>query len=434
MTTPTLPLSPPTRDTSRAFHIEGLPVLSVPVTSRVIHKSPPTYDVNSGQPWWQALTSDFYKNSEEFDMGLADRVKVRTTSAAGEVFKTCASTLLAATILPSSANDKIVKSWLGTPSPYLDAAMSGDPSILFGEPPRGVEIKTSRAWGPHFRPKNGFRQWLRFRSPYTPFASGPQKSFTHDERNRIAHALHWRHNDYPRPTIIGIHGFNADPFMINQELFALPWFYELGCDVLLFTLPFHGPRRPRTSLYSGQHFFVGGPNQVNEAFAQAICDLRVIIRYLLDDLGVPKVGATGISLGGNTAALLAATEPRLHFSIPNVPVVSLGDLLLEWRPIGNVIRWKLKKAGASIKDLRAAFAAVSPLSYPSLLPKEHLFIIAGAADRMAPPKHARLLHDHWQQCGIHWFPGNHILHFDRGNYLRAMARVMNSIDFLEDDR
>ena len=155
---------------------------------------------------------------------------------------------------------------------------------------------------------------------------------------------------------------------------------------------------------------------------------------MLDDLGVPKVGATGISLGGNTAALLAATEPRLHFSIPNVPVVSMGDLLLEWRPIGNVLQWQLKKVGASIHDLRAAFAAVSPLSYPSLLPKEHLFIIAGAADRMAPPKHARLLHDHWNQCGIHWFPGNHILHFDRGNYLRAMARVMNNIDFLEDDR
>ncbi len=409
-------------------------MLSESVTSRVFHRSPPTYDVHSTAPWWEALDANFYRSSEQFDMGKADRLKVLSTAAAGEVFKTCASTLLAATILPKSARTDMLRAWSDRDSPYLAAAKTGDPSVLFGEPPNGITIKTSKAWGPHFRPKNGFRQWMRFESPYKPYDPALRRRYAIEDRNRVVHALHWRHSDRPRPTIIGIHGFNADPFMINQELFALPWFYELGCDVLLFTLPFHGPRRPKRSLFSGQHFFLGGPGQVNESFAQAICDLRVIVRHLLDDLGVPKVGVTGISLGGNTAALLAATEPRLHFSMPNVPVVSLGDLLLEWRPIGNILQWKLKQAGASIQDLRAAFAAVSPLSYPSLLPKEHLFIIAGAADRMAPPKQARLLHDHWQQCGIHWFPGNHIVHFDRGNYLRAMARVMNSIEFLDDDR
>jgi hypothetical protein len=409
------------------------PTISEPVTSKVTHIGPPTYDVNASGPWWLNLDPDFYRSSEQFEMRFGERLKVMTTAAAGEVFKTLTSTLLAATIGPGSSRGGVLSSWQREDNIFLKAAISGDPSILFGDPPTGVRINTSKARGLHFRPKRGFRQRLRFESPYQPHHDSVRHRFS-DKRNRVAHALHWRHKDKPRPTIIGIHGFNADPFTVNQQLFALPWFYELGCDVMLFTLPFHGARRPHNSLFSGQHFFHGGPTQINESFGQSICDLRVIIRYLLDDLGVPNVGVTGISLGGNTAALLACTEPRLHFSMPNVPVVSLGDLLLEWRPIGDLVQRRLKKMGATIYDLRAAFAAVSPLSYPSLLPKEQLFIIAGAGDRMASPKQARLLHDHWGQCGIHWFPGNHILHFDRGAYLRQMARVMNKIGFLEDDR
>lgn len=367
-------------------------------------------------------------------MPLRDRLRVGATAATDRITNTIFSTLLSASILPRSYSDDVLGAWSEDRSDYLAAAASGDPLRFFRPPPQGVTIRRSKARGLHFRPKKGFREHLSFVSPYDPFHRALRKRFIDNKRNRMARALHWRHADGPRPTIIGIHGFNADPFLLNQEVFALPWFYELGCDVLLFTMPFHGRRAPRGSVFSGRHFFLGGPSQINEAFGQAICDLQVIIRHLLDDLGVPSVGVTGISLGGNTAALLAAVEPRLHFSIPNVPVVTLGDLLLEWHPIGELLQHKLKKSGHDIRDLRAAFAAVSPLSYPALLPKEHLFIIAGAADRMAPPKQARLLHEHWNQCDIHWFPGNHVVHFDRGHYLREMARFMNGIGFLEDTR
>ena len=71
-----------------------------------------------------------------------------------------------------------------------------------------------------------------------------------------------------------------------------------------------------------------------------------------------------------------------------------------------------------------------PLTYKSLIPKERLFIVGGAGDRLAPPKHARLLWEHWDECLIHWFPGNHVMHFDRGLYLREMRNFFKQIDFV----
>jgi pimeloyl-ACP methyl ester carboxylesterase len=56
-------------------------------------------------------------------------------------------------------------------------------------------------------------------------------------------------------------------------------------------------------------------------------------------------------------------------------------------------------------------------------------VIAGAGDRLAPPKHARLLWDHWERCHIHWFPGNHLIHLDQGKYLKEIATFLKATDF-----
>ena len=69
-------------------------------------------------------------------------------------------------------------------------------------------------------------------------------------------------------------------------------------------------------------------------------------------------------------------------------------------------------------------AVHSPLTYQPLIPKERLMVIAGAGDRLAPPKHARLLWGPLGQARIHWFPGNHLLHLDKGKYLKEIARFL----------
>jgi hypothetical protein len=74
-------------------------------------------------------------------------------------------------------------------------------------------------------------------------------------------------------------------------------------------------------------------------------------------------------------------------------------------------------------------APCTPLSYRPLLPKERLFLIGGVGDRLAPPRHARLLWDHWDRPRMHWFPGSHVLHLDRGEYFRATRVFFEDIGF-----
>jgi len=407
------------------------------ITSQIAHSNflPPFYERTDSGPWWELLREDFHRTPEPLSVPWRHRLQVRATAALDRVINTMFSTLLSSTVLTVGYGGRDLLSWQSDDSDlYLDAALSGDATRLFRPPGEVAGVKHSPARGLHFRPKDGVCEVLTFRSPYQCLSETYRPRFEEYTRNQTARVLYWRHNSGPRPTIIGVHGFNADPFALNQIFFALPWFYSLGCDVALFTMPFHGSRAPWTSGYSGRHYFAGGPSQIIESTGQTICDLQALVRYMHDDLGVPQTAITGISLGGLVASLMASVEKRLSCVIPNVPVVSLGDLLLEWHPMAEIIKYRVRKAGYELRDIRKAFAAISPLSYRPVLPRERLMIIAGAADRMAPPKQSRLLCDHWGQCNIHWFPGNHTLHLDRGGYLREQARFLNRIGFLDDDR
>src|SRR5699024_2885989 len=120
------------------------------------------------------------------------------------------------------------------------------------------------------------------------------------------------------------------------------WFYRFGCDVILLTLPFHGSRQMRRSLFSGYGYFVGGPSWVNESIAHSVSDLRVLMNWLATERGVDDVGVTGVSLGAFTSAVAASVDSRLRFAIPNVPVVSLADIVLEWQPLGSLARAVMK--------------------------------------------------------------------------------------------
>jgi pimeloyl-ACP methyl ester carboxylesterase len=315
---------------------------------------------------------------------------------------------------------------------YDPIARAGDAGAFFRKPPSGVRIQAERAdWLPRFEPKDGVVESLTFDSPFEPFLERLREPYLRHRENGVAHARYWRHHGGPRPTIIAVHGFTADFYLVNEWFFALPWFYLMGCDVLLFTLPFHGSRQTRHSLFSGYGYFAGGPSWMNEAVAHSIFDLRILIDWLAAERGVEQVGVTGISLGGFTSALLAVAEPRLSFSVPNVPVVSMADLILEWQPMATIAKAVMKAGKFDVHDARRLVAVSSPLTYPPAIARERLMIVGGVGDRLAPPKHSRLLWDHWGRCRIHWFPGSHILHLDRGDYLKQMARFMVSVGFME---
>lgn len=387
----------------------------------------PPYDTRA--LWWDSLPADFAFSPEPFHLAGSERLQVSFTAATDVVLRTLGACLVGSAALPLGYHPVGLYRSLRDASFYADLAADGVAEDVFATPPRHVPMLRRRAIAPLFSPNDGVCEDVRFESPFVPKNPYERSRYLALAKNRFAHARVWRHHDGPRATLLAIHGFSADLYHFNEWFFALPWLYKQGYDVMLVTMPFHGKRQTRWSPFSGHGFFAGGSNRINEALLQAVFDMRIFMDAMFD-AGVPRVGVTGMSLGGLATSLLACADERLSFAIPNVPVVSIADLVYEWEPIASVVGSSVSALGKDIRTVRQMLAACCPLSFQPKLPKERLFIIGGVGDRLAPPRHSRLLWDHWGRPRLHWFPGSHILHFDRGEYFRATRRFFADIGFV----
>lgn len=380
------------------------------------------------QPWWSNLDPAFHKFPDDFYLDMKSQAMVDTTAVIDLGMRTALATMALSTALPTilwPGRHQADRAQWGF---YKNLADQHDASLSFKRPQQSVNVHRHRAGLLDFHPKDGSVEILSFESSFQAVNPALRERYASHQRNRTAWAEHWRHGDGPRPTICVIHGFFADPYWVNSRFLALPWFYKQGYDVLLYTLPFHGRRQSRLSPFSGHGYFSHGFSHLNETIAHAVHDFRLFMDYL-EDTGVQKMGVTGISLGGFTTAMLAAVEDRLAFAVPNVPLASILDLTLQWSPIGEMLKTGLRLIGSDIREARHVTAFSCPLTYAPKIPRENLMVIGGAGDRFAPPKHVRLLWDHWDRPRLHWFPGNHLIHLDQGKYLKEMAGFLRATGF-----
>lgn len=311
---------------------------------------------------------------------------------------------------------------------YAELARTRDPEVVFPKPRDGIAVDFSEPGPLSFRAPGGTVSILTFHSPYEAANPAMRERYRRFNRNAKAWAQHWRHDDGPRPTLCVIHGFGASPYVLNSAFFALPWLYSKGYDVLLYLLPFHGPRRDMLSAVNGSGLFAHGPSHFNEAMLQAVHDFRIFVDHL-EAAGVTQVGVTGLSLGGYVSALLAAAEPRLRTVIPNAPVTSIPRLIRSYFPANLGVLLASVAHRTSLRLAEDAIAIHSPLNYRSQVAKERVMIIGGRGDRLAPPEQSRLLWEHWGRPRLHWYPGNHLLHVNRAAYLREMRRFMAGVGF-----
>lgn len=373
--------------------------------------------------WWQQLPPDFHRQPHATAMDARHPVKVRTTAAADLALRTG----LASAVLLAMAPQLLSKQRLAAEKArmgFYQAQAHGRAAEVFQAPPAGVEVFRGTPGLLGARPPGARVDRLRFVSPYEalhPELRSAYRTFTH---NHHVAAEHWRHPDGARKTLIFLHGYFLDAYWVNSLMFSLRWFYRQGYDILLYTLPFHGSRRAPLELFSGFGYFANGFAHVNEAMLQAIYDLRIWMDYLEGE-GVPAMGVSGLSLGGYLSALAAAVEPRLKFAIPNAPVVLPMDMVMEWPPLSAVYRHLLPRHDLDIIALRHFMALHCPLTYAPAIAPERLLVIGGAGDRFTAPRYVNLLHEHWTGSRMHWFPGNHVLHLQQGEYLRLMRDFMN---------
>jgi pimeloyl-ACP methyl ester carboxylesterase len=311
---------------------------------------------------------------------------------------------------------------------YAELGAAQDPELSFPAPTELPRVSS--------RPANPVAEWMargrvhniKFKSSFSAINPAVREHRRGYERNNVVHAQHWVHDDGPHPTLCLIHGFMGSAYLFNGLFFSLPWFYRSGYDVLLYTLPFHGRRAERHSPFSGYGYFADGFSGFAEAMAQAVHDFRSVLDYL-EHTGVDRIALTGMSLGGYTSALIAGVDDRVQAVIPNVPVVTPESAFDDWFPANMLVKLGNRVTGTDRTASTAASMYHSPLNYAPLVPKDRRLIITGLGDRLAPPKQAELLWEHWDRCAFHWFPGNHILHVSQPDYLRRMTRFMSGFMF-----
>lgn len=380
--------------------------------------------------WWNHLQP----TPEAFRLSPVDQLQIGAAALFDVCLRTAAASVVVATSAKRALNVAELVRDVQDASMYAKLLDDGRALELYPQPPRNIVFDERTPKSSYFRPDAGECVDLAWRTPFLTYNPRLRERYLAHTNNQVARARYWRHDGPARPTIVLVHGFAAEALRFNERFFQVAWLYnKLGLDVVCFTLPFHGPRRDAGSAYTGQHFVSEGMCWTAEAFRQSVLDFRALLDYLEHRRGAPAVGVSGISLGGYTAALLASLEPRLSFAIPNVPIVSLPDAILEWNPVSALMRAGMLAGNLSIQDVRHRMAIHSPLSFTPVLEKERLMIVGGVGDRLAPPKHASLLWDHWDRPDIHWFPGNHLIHFNQGAYLRHIAKFLARIGFLSAD-
>jgi pimeloyl-ACP methyl ester carboxylesterase len=311
---------------------------------------------------------------------------------------------------------------------YAELAAQRDPAKSFPAPTELPRVTSRRASRLAERLARGTVENISFPSSFRAINPAMRTRWSALTSNNVVHAQHWRHNDGPHPTLCVIHGFMGSSYLANGRFFTLPWYYRSGYDVLMYTLPFHGPRAERFSPFSGFGYFAGGLSGFAEAMAQAVHDFRSIVDHLRQT-GVDRIALTGISLGGYTSALVASVDDRLEAVIPNCPVVTPATMFDEWFPANMLMGLGLRLSNIGRDELAAGLSYHCPLNYPPLVGKDRRMIITGLGDRMAPPSQAVTLWRHWDRCALHWFPGSHVLHVSQLDYLRRMTPFLNEFMF-----
>ncbi|MCB9029752.1 MAG: alpha/beta hydrolase family protein [Deltaproteobacteria bacterium] len=259
---------------------------------------------------------------------------------------------------------------------------------------------------------------LSFKSSYKPINKEYAKEFKAYKENQTFYARVWKHQEPAKATIVAVHGWTMGDQRINSLAFLPGLFYQLGLDMVIIELPFHGRRvckdeREKRVIFPGAHVA-----RTNEGIAQTIWDLRMLNTWL-ESQGAQNIGCMGMSLGGYISALWSSLD-ELQFCIPIVPVANMGTLA--WEIISKKSEFSvIEKQGITVDDLELAFRVHCPLAYTPKLPLHRRMIIAGLADHIVPPRHPHLLWEHWQHPEIHWLSGGHMAHFRRSKAVTKMT-------------
>lgn len=272
----------------------------------------------------------------------------------------------------------------------------------------------------------GERFRLKFESTYDTWDDSFCDEFGCHSSNAEVSARIWRHHDVDRPTVVCLHCWCGGYLRLEERIFAAQRLYDEGYNVVVVTLPFHGERTPTDAIFSGQFFPSPDLRRTNEAFGQAVSDVRLLTRWLREEGFDGPIGLMGISLGGYITSLMISLFDTYDFAVPIIAPASFADILW-WHGTERKARSMFEEAGLDREMLRAIWAIHCPLSYDLKIPSERVLIVAGAGDAVVRPAQSLALWSHWDEPELRWFAGSHLGHF---RWLAGSAVGSDMVDFM----
>lgn len=193
-----------------------------------------------------------------------------------------------------------------------------------------------------------------------------------------------------------------------------------GVGSVLLENPYYGERAPPE-----QH----GPS------VRTVLDLLVMGRACVQEArsllgwlrtqGHTRLGVSGFSMGGQTAAMTAAACPFPVVGVPlagshNATAVFLDGVLkyvVDWdalAPDGD--------RDAARTRLESLLGGMAVESLPAPLAAESCIVVSGSRDAFVRPDSSRRLHAHWAGSELRWIPTGHV-----GGYLWSRRAYQRAI-------
>jgi dienelactone hydrolase len=248
-------------------------------------------------------------------------------------------------------------------------------------------------------------QWKDVDSPLYQYGelTFPSPVKTESEQNNTVHCEYYRpKRDGKRPAVIVLHILGGDFALSRLFCHSLN---ESGTAALFLKMPYYGPRREPGST---RRMISPNPTETQEGLTQAVLDIRRAAAFLAsqDDVDAEQLGIFGISLGGITASLAAANEPRLN----NVCVLLAGGnfpkIAAESAEFKKE-RDKIKASGKIPENYEEIVREVDPLTYAERLQGRHVLMLNAKDDEVIPKACTEAL---WTAAGkpeIVWLSGGH---------------------------
>ena len=245
--------------------------------------------------------------------------------------------------------------------------------------------------------------------------------------NLAAHARWIRPAGAPRKTcLLYVHGWLEPGSWAEETTLFRKWARDLDTDIVHVALPFHGSRKPRDALFSGEFFWTADLVRSMEGVRQAVCDTRSVMAWLRGQ-GYSRIGVTGISLGGAITMLLACLSPLPDFIVPIISHLEL-ESAVEQAPILWRMRQDLENWGVDAQQRKDLFRRLGMSSYQPVLAPERQLWIQAREDVYIDAKLAEAQWREWGEPHVLWIEGGHMtfpLHL--GEITKRIDRFLSAL-------